>query len=265
MESIKIVDKTVIETGLLAVKKGGAVLKQGFGKVNKISFKGEIDLVTDIDHLSEETIVNFLKEKLPGYDILAEEGRDSNAGSAFRWILDPLDGTTNYAHGYPCFCVSLALECDKNIVWGAVYDPMREELFSAETGKGAFLNNRKIEVSTTKSLERSMLCTGFPYDVRKSSDDNLDLLGRFVKTAQAVRRDGSAALDLCYVAMGRFDGFWEMKLKSWDIAAGALIVQEAGGRATGFDGSLLDLKKGAVLASNLLIHDEMMNVILENR
>jgi len=224
-------------------------------------FKGEIDLVTEIDYLSENKIVGFLKEKLPDYDILAEEGGGCDSGSACRWILDPLDGTTNYAHGYPCFCVSLALEYDRKIVWGAVYDPIHEELFSAEAGKGAFLNNERIKVSSTARLDRAMLCTGFPYDVRESADDILNLLEGFLKTAQDIRRDGSAALDLCYVAMGRFDGFWEMKLKPWDVAAGALIVQEAGGSATGFDNALLDLKRGDVLASNLLIHDEMINVI----
>ncbi len=214
-----------------------------------------------MDRLSENIIVGFLKEKLPNYDILAEEGGSCDSGSAWRWILDPLDGTTNYAHGYPVFCVSLALEYDRKIVWGAVYDPMHEELFSAERNKGAFLNNERIKTSSTARLDKAMVCTGFPYDVRKSSDDILTFLVGFLKTAQAVRRDGSAALDLCYVAMGRFDGFWEMKLKPWDIAAGALIVQEAGGRATGFDGKQLNLKRGDVLASNFLIHDEMINVI----
>ncbi len=246
---------------MLAVKKGGDVLRQGFGRVENVTFKSETDLVTEIDYLSEDTIVGFLKEKLPDYDILAEEGGGCDSGSACRWILDPLDGTTNYAHGYPCFGVSLALEYDRKIVWGAVYDPIREELFSAEKGNGAFLNNGRINVSSTEMLDRAMLCTGFPYDVRESADDILKLLAGFLKTSQAVRRDGSAALDLCYVAMGRFDGFWEMKLKPWDIAAGALIVQEAGGSVTGFDGELLDLKRGDVLASNLLIHDEMINVI----
>jgi myo-inositol-1(or 4)-monophosphatase len=246
---------------MLAVKKGGDVLRQGFGRVENVTFKGDIDLVTEIDHLSEDKVVGFLKEKLPDYDILAEEGSGCDSGSACRWILDPLDGTTNYAHGYPCFGVSLALEYDRKIVWGAVYDPIREELFSAEKGNGAFLNNGRINVSSTEMLDRAMLCTGFPYDVRENVDDILKLLAGFLKTSQAVRRDGSAALDLCYVAMGRFDGFWEMKLKPWDIAAGALIVQEAGGSVTGFDGELLDLKRGDVLASNLLIHDEMINVI----
>ena len=223
---MKGIHKTVIETGLLAVKKGGDVLKQGFGKVNKISFKGEIDLVTEVDHLSEETVVGFLREKLPGFDILTEEGRGSHSGSACRWILDPLDGTTNYAHGYPCFCVSLALECDKEIIWGAVYDPIRDELFSAEKDKGAFLNHKRIEVSSINRLGRAMLCTGFPYDVWESKENNLDLFEKFVKSAQAIRRDGSAALDLCYVAMGRFDGFWEMKLKPWDIPQGLLLFRK---------------------------------------
>ena len=214
-----------------------------------------------MDRLSEEAIVGFLKEKLPDYDVLAEEGGSCDSGSAWRWIIDPLDGTTNYAHGYPVFCVSLALEFDKKIVWGAVYDPIHEELFSAERNKGAFLNNARIKTSSTARLDKAMVCTGFPYDVRESSNDILTFLAGFLKTAQAVRRDGSAALDLCYVAMGRFDGFWEMKLKPWDIAAGALIVQEAGGSATGFDGKQLNLKRGDVLASNFLIHNEMIDVI----
>lgn len=257
-------NKKIVETGLEAVKKGGEILKQGFGKSQKISFKGEIDLVTEIDRLAEKTVAGFLSKELPAYDLLAEEGSGRLSGAPYRWILDPLDGTTNYAHGYPCFCISLALECNGELVWGAVYDPIREELFTAEKGKGAFLNRRSIRVSPTDRLDRAMLCTGFPYDVRESNENNLNFLERFVKTAQAIRRDGSAALDLCYVAAGRFDGFWEMKLKPWDIAAGALIVSEAGGRATGFNNTKLDLDKGEVLASNSRIHDEMAGILMKN-
>lgn len=243
------------------VKEAGSVLKDRFGKVKNISYKGKIDLVTEVDHLIEEMMVNALQKAYPGTGILAEERAELNKNALSRWILDPLDGTTNFAHGYPCFCISLALEERGEIVWGIVFDPLLEECFTAQNGKGAFLNGTRIRVSETDRIDRAFLCTGFPYDVHDSAADNIDHFKKFVKSAQAVRRDGSAAIDLCYVAAGRFDGFWEMKLKPWDIAAGALIVKEAGGRVTGFNGQGLELTDGDVLSSNGILHDRMVDIL----
>ncbi len=241
------------------------MLRENFGRTHNISYKGKIDLVTDTDLYSEEVIVNFLNREFPGFGMLAEERNETKPGSLFRWILDPLDGTTNYAHGYPFFSVSLALEQEKTVVWGAVYDPVLDEMFTSELGRGASLNGYPVKVSLTDTLIRGLLCTGFPYDVHESTDNNLDHFENFVKVAQGIRRDGSAALDLCYVATGRLDGFWENKLKPWDIAAGSLMVSEAGGKVTGFDGQAFDINRGEVLASNLRIHDEMVKVLLLDR
>jgi len=224
-----------------------------------------VNLVTDIDRRSEEAIIGFLSAEFPEHGMLAEERPEIVGRSPYRWILDPLDGTTNYAHGYPCVCISLALEYQSEIVWGAVYDPLREELFTAEQHHGATLNERSIRVSATRSVGQALLCTGFPYDIDESADNNIQHFERFARVAQAIRRDGSAALDLCYVACGRFDGYWEMKLSPWDIAAGWLMVTEAGGRATAFAGPPLDLRSGEVLASNGLIHGEMKNVLARSR
>jgi len=246
-----------------AVKAGGALLKERFGDVRTVSFKGKLNLVTDADHCSEEAIVRFLSRELPDFGILTEERQEVAGASPYRWILDPLDGTTNYAHGYPFFCVSLALEQSGSVIWGAVYDPLRDELFSAGRHAGALLNGSPVTVSETRDLERAMLCTGFPYDVHDSPHNNIEYCIRFLKTAQAVRRDGAAALDLCYVAAGRFDGFWEMKLNPWDIAAGILIVAEAGGAVSKFDGAPPDIFRGDILASNGHLHRRMVQTLAE--
>ncbi len=237
------------------------MLKDYYGKEHRIEHKGKLDLVTDVDHRSEETLVEFLSNECPDYGILTEERAEIRSSSGCRWILDPLDGTTNYAHGYPFFSVSLALEQNGTIVWGGVYDPLRDELFSAQQTMGARLNEQPIAVSRAEGLGSALLCTGFPYDVHDSDDNNILNFQRFLKKARAVRRDGSAALDLCYVACGRFDGFWEMKLKPWDIAAGWLIVQQAGGRLSGFDGTASDPFRHDIVASNSSIHDSMLAVL----
>ncbi len=250
-----------MQAGQEALRRGGAVLRKHFGTPRNIQYKGKLDLVTDADRRAEDTVVGFLAREFPTFGILAEERSEIEASSGRRWILDPLDGTTNYAHGYPFFCVSLALEEQGRIVWGGVYDPMREELFTARCNHGARLNSRRIRVSTVTRLDRALLCTGFPYDVHESSDDNLRHFTAFIKTAQAIRRDGSAALDLCYVGAGRFDGFWEMKLKPWDIAAGLLIVIEAGGAVTDFSGAPPVLTGGKILASNSHIHSSMVDIL----
>jgi len=258
-------ERELIDIGLEAVRRGGAVLKGSYGRATGIAHKGKLDLVTDADRRAEEHIVSFLQRESPVSGSLAEERSEIAGRGADRWILDPLDGTTNFAHGYPFFCVSLALERAGQVMWGAVLDPLRDELFSACRGRGALCNGSAVRVSGTSRLDQAMLCTGFPYDVHDSAVDNLDNFARVIKQARAVRRDGAAALDLCYVAMGRFDGFWEMKLKPWDMAAGALIVAEAGGRASGFDGADLRLDAGAVLATNGLLHGSLCEILGRER
>lgn len=254
-------EKELITIGLEALRRGAAVVKSSCGRATGISHKGKLDLVTDADRRAEEAVVSFLQQATPQCGVLAEERNEITGNSTARWILDPLDGTTNFAHGYPFFCVSLAFEQSGRIEWGAVLDPLRDELFSACRGRGAHCNSAPVRVSDTAQLDQAMLCTGFPYDVHDSDADNLDHFARIIKKARAIRRDGAAALDLCYVAAGRFDGFWEMKLKPWDMAAGVLIVQEAGGRVSGFDGRDLCLESGTVLATNGRLHDALVDLL----
>jgi myo-inositol-1(or 4)-monophosphatase len=225
--------------------------------------KGAIDLVTEVDLECERVCRQVIAERFPDHDILAEEMSQpgERASSRYRWVFDPVDGTTNYAHGLPIFCSSLALEIDGRAEVGAVYDPSRRELFTAERGVGAFLNGAPLRVSSTETLLDSLLVTGFPYDVHKQTGDLLEMFGAFLGSARAVRRLGSAALDLCYVAAGRFEGFWEQHLNPWDVAAGALIAAEAGGRVTGMDGSPFDPAAAHLVASNGRIHDAMLAVI----
>ncbi len=242
-------------------REGGAILKKSYGKAQRIHFKGESNLVTDVDRESEDHILGRIRTTFPGHGILSEESPEVAAATPYRWIVDPLDGTTNYAHGYPCFCVSVAVEKGGGLVAGAVYDPLLDEAFTASAGGGAFLNGERIGVSGTGDLRRSLLATGFAYDVKTAKDNNLDLFRRFVLTAQAIRRDGSAALDLCYLACGRFDGFWELRLKAWDTAAGILILRESGGVATRLDGGAYDIHEPDIAASNGKIHGAMLDVI----
>jgi myo-inositol-1(or 4)-monophosphatase len=218
-----------------------------------------------MDHRAEAAVIEVLEKAFPEDGILTEESKGREGSGSYRWILDPLDGTTNYAHGYPFFCVSLALEKDGQIIWGIIYDPLREEMFTAEAGRGATVNGTALQVSATKNIQRSFICTGFPYDMQENAEDNLRNFSRFAKIAQAIRRDGSAALDLCYVAMGRFDGFWEMKLNPWDVAAGSLIVTEAGGRVSDFRGDQLSIFGQEILATNGCIHKDMVKVLSKQR
>lgn len=233
-----------------------------FGRDMRVDKKGTIDLVTEVDVAVEQMFRELMAERFPNHHVLAEEG---GGGASIPpgpcWVFDPIDGTTNYAHGLPIFCSSLALEVDGVAEVGAIYDPNRKELFTAERGAGAFLNGRPLRVSTTATLLDAMLVTGFPYDVHDRVEEIVGLFGRFVGEARAVRRLGSAAIDLCYVAAGRMDGFWERDLKPWDIAAGALIVSEAGGRVTMMDGTPFGSRGNQVLATNGLLHDAMLGVI----
>jgi myo-inositol-1(or 4)-monophosphatase len=241
-----------------AALAGGSVLKEFLGGVFRVSYKGALNLVTDADLASEKTLVGILKRRFPEASILAEETGEIGGRGASRFIIDPLDGTTNFAHGYPVFAVSIAYEEDGRLLAGCVYDPTREELFTAARGRGAFLNGRRLQVSSTGSLGEALLVTGFPYDLKEDLEKNLRLFRRFMVASRAIRRDGSAALDLCHLAAGRFDGFWEEKLGAWDTAAGVVILEEAGGRATDFEGASFHPSKPAIVASNGRIHGEML-------
>jgi len=251
----------LLDLAVRAVQESGWIQKEWLGKEKKVELKGEINLVTEVDKRCEERIIEIIKEVSPEHNILTEETPIPEGPSPYRWIIDPIDGTTNYAHGYPCFCTSVALEQEGKIIVGAIYDPMLDELFTARQGKGAFLNGERITVSTTERLTNALICTGFPYDLRESPVNNLDHFNHFIMEAQAVRRDGSAALDLCYVAMGRFDGFWELKLHPWDVAAGKLLVEEAGGTVTNFSGGPFAIYGQEILATNGRIHEEMVGVL----
>lgn len=241
-------------------REAGLLLKDRLDDRHDIDFKGEIDIVTEADRMSEALILSAIHCQYPGHDILAEESSATRNGSSFRWIIDPLDGTTNYAHGYPVFCVSIALEIEGEVRLGVIYNPMLEELFATEKGGGAYLNGRQLSVSGTDILSYGLLATGFPYDIRTSKDNNVNYFIGMAKKARAVRRAGSAALDLAYVAAGRFDGFWELKLKPWDTAAGCLMVEEAGGMVTDLFGQPFQLQSPHILASNARLHQGMMSV-----
>jgi myo-inositol-1(or 4)-monophosphatase len=255
----------LLNFAIQTARDAGGILSDKLGRVTQVR-KGDIDLVTEADLASERLIIDRIKSHYPRHAILAEESgitedlTDNPGSCEWKWIVDPLDGTTNFAHGYPCFCVSIALERNGRVEIGVVYDPTRDEIFAAQRGEGATLNGRRIRVSEVEELNSAMLCTGFPYDVRERPHFALDF-SNFTMRAQAVRRDGSAALDLAYVACGRFDGFWEDGLNPWDVAAGVLLIEEAGGRITDFAGGRLDLYTPKVLVSNGLIHEEMMRVL----
>jgi myo-inositol-1(or 4)-monophosphatase len=244
-------------------RAAGHLLLEKYGRITAVTKKGDYNLVTEADLASEALIIERIKSHYPRHMILAEESGDTvvvGGDAKWKWIIDPLDGTTNFAHGYPCFCVTIALEHDGELVVGVTYDPTRNELFTAEKGQGASLNFKPIHVSSTEKLSESLLVTGFPYDF-KDRHDFARHLTDFLLGARGVRRDGSAAIDMAYVACGRFDGFWEEGLNPWDVAAGVLMISEAGGRVTGYDGSPLSIYKPPICASNGLIHGEMLAVL----
>lgn len=243
-------------------KESGRIQMDNFGKVHQVEYKGVTNIVTEVDKKCEELIIDRIKKEFPTHSILAEESGKSGISSEYRWIIDPLDGTVNYAHGYPLFATSIALEYKKEIIAAAVFEPNRSELFSAEKGGGAFLNNGRIKVSKTSELQKALLDTGFAYNVSEGEVcNNVVHFASFLTSARAIRRDGAAAADLCYVACGRFDGFWELFLKPWDMAAGKLIILEAGGKVSSFDGSPFDLYGTEILASNGAIHSQMIEVL----
>jgi myo-inositol-1(or 4)-monophosphatase len=249
------------ELAIEIAREAGTFLKERLYSVHTIDFKGEIDLVTEVDRISEEMITSRIQKRFPDHDIVAEECTNIMRDSEYTWIIDPLDGTTNYAHGYPVFCVSIALQRVNEIILGVIYNPMLDELFVAERGEGAFLQGVEIHVSATPSLSDSLVATGFPYDVRERSRDVLACFNEVIPKARAVRRPGSAALDLAYVAAGRFDGFWELRLKPWDTAAGWLLVEEAGGMVTDMNGDTYYLESPSIVASNGRIHRGLMEVL----
>lgn len=253
----------ILATVEVIIRQAGTVLIEGYGNVRHLQQKGVIDLVTEFDKRSEEIIVSAIQKEFPGHAILAEESGHNHAISEYQWVIDPLDGTTNFAHGIPVSSVSIALLKNNSPVVGVVYDPFRNEMFSAESGHGATLNHQPIHVSSQADLGHAVISTGFPYDLRTNPRNNLAQFVQFQLRTQAVRHLGSAALDCSWTAMGRLDGYWEFGTKPWDVGAGALIVSEAGGRVTSVDGDDNFLSNETILVSNNLLHQQMLRVLAE--
>lgn len=250
-------------TAVEAAKLAGSFLRESVGNVKSVEQKlgQQRNLVSEIDKGSEAMIVRMIRERHPGHDVLAEESGAHGTTSDYRWIIDPLDGTTNFLHGVPIFSVTIAVEYKGSIVAGVTYDPNRNELFAAEKGSGAFLNGIRHHVTGASTLIESLLVTGFPYDLAERNDGILDHFSNFALAAQGIRRLGSAALDLAYVACGRFDGFWEVSLNPWDIAAGVLLVEEAGGKVTDLSGAPLSIYQKQIVATNGKIHDACLEIL----
>ncbi len=253
------------EVGTLAALAAGDLLKRRFRTVVDVRHKGVVNLVTEVDLAVEELVVSVLHREFPDHAILAEENHAEAARAPLTWIIDPLDGTTNFAHGFPLFAVSIGLEVEGELEFGVVYNPILQELFTARRGCGARLNGEGIHVSGVSDLDDSLLATGFPYDIRTSKENNLEYFAEFALRSRAVRRGGSAAMDLCYVAAGVFEGFWEIKLHPWDCAAGYLVVREAGGRVTNFRGEQGSIYEPECVATNGLIHDMMLTILRQAR
>jgi myo-inositol-1(or 4)-monophosphatase len=258
-----------LSTAVALAHRAGRIIRENFGKSRQVSFKGEVNPVTETDRAAERAILEGLQDAFPTHTILGEE---SGFGEALQesdremphWVVDPLDGTNNFAHAFPHICVSLGLLVNGEVIVGVIYDPLRDETFTATRGGGAYLDGVPLKVSETAKLAGAFLATGFPYDRRVAPNNNTSMLDFFLRRSQGVRRAGSAALDLAYVASGRFDGFWEPKLSPWDVAAGLLIVEEAGGQTSDFEGGTARLLTGEeVVANNGLIHDEMLTVLRE--
>ena len=254
---------TILQIVEVLVRQAGAVLIEGYGNVRHVQQKGVIDLVTEYDKRSEEIILATIQKEFPDHAILAEESGHYGGSSEYQWVIDPLDGTTNFAHGIPFFSISIALLKNNSPVAGVVYDPLRDELFSAELGAGAFLNQRPLRVSSRTDLGQAVISTGFPYDVRTNPRNNFAQFVQFQLRTQAVRHLGSAALDCTWTAMGRLDGYWEFRVKPWDVGAGALIVREAGGRVTSVGGDERFLAGDSIVVSNGLLHEQMLQVLTE--
>ncbi|HUO58629.1 MAG TPA: inositol monophosphatase family protein [bacterium] len=255
-----------LKTAVEAAKAAGKIHRAYYGHVHNIRFKSrnKLNLVTEVDTLCEKVVLRLLRRRFPNHGFWGEESGRSPNTSSLTWLVDPLDGTTNYAHGYPFFCCSVALIQDRKPILGVIYDALRDECFTAKKGRGAFLNGKRLHVSQTRSLAESLVCTGFAYAVRETHY-NLDNFRQFVLKAQGVRRDGSAAMNLAYVAAGRFDGFWERGIQAWDMAAGVLMVTEAGGKLTDISGKPFDLMAENALASNGQIHGQIFRILKNGR
>ncbi len=253
----------MLNIAIEAAKEAGKFLKYSVGRVKNIEVKQgeERNLVSEIDKGSEAKIIGMIKRHYPHHAILAEESGASDTSSDYKWVIDPLDGTTNFLHGLPIFSVTIGIEYKGEIVAGVVYDPNLDELFTAEKGSGAYLNGKRMKVTSSSALIDSLLVTGFPYDIAQNPDNAIGHFVNFLAEARGLRRLGSAAIDLSYVAAGRFDGFWEVNLNPWDMAAGILFVREAGGRVTDFNGQETSIYKKQVLASNGTIHDAMLRIL----
>ena len=240
----------------------GEILRASYGQRLQVDHKGVIDLVTDADHRSEAYLLGEIRSRFPGHKIFAEESGETAGADGQVWYIDPLDGTVNYAHGLPIFSVSIAFAVAGKMQFGVVYDPMRDECFSGQSGQGAWLNGQPLHVADTQILDHALLVTGFPYDIRTNPANNLDHYARFALRSQGVRRLGSAALDLCYVAAGRFDGYWELRMNAWDIAAGGLIAEQAGARVTNLVGKADYIAPPqSILAANPQLHQQMLAVL----
>jgi myo-inositol-1(or 4)-monophosphatase len=250
-----------LDTAIDSVRRAGQLQREAFGGNFRVDKKGTIDLVTEVDVAAEKMIRALIAERHPSHAVLGEEMGGPTTPASRIWMCDPIDGTTNFAHGLPIFCCSIALEVDGELEVAAVYDPMRDELFTATRGGGAFLNGVQLSVSHTATLIDALLVTGFPYTMQQRLEEMVALFAQFLSESRAVRRLGSAALDLCYVAAGRFDGFWEQGLNAWDIAAGVLLVREAGGRVTDLVGGTFDVREGRILATNGALHADMARLI----
>jgi myo-inositol-1(or 4)-monophosphatase len=248
-----------LEVARKAAKESGRIQVQGLSEKLQVDHKGRYDLVTDVDRKCEEVVTGILEQAFPTIGILAEESTHKDTGSGETWIIDPLDGTTNYASGYPAFCTNIALQRDGEIVLGVVYEPLRDELFEAVRKKGARRNGDPVRVSNTEDLSQALLATGFPYDRCEQPQTNLDRFCALTMRTRGVRRGGSASLDLCYTACGRLDGYWEIRLQPWDVCAGALIVSEAGGRISNLAGGDYDWTGKETLASNRRLHDALVD------
>lgn len=252
----------MLEKVIYIAREAGEVLRSGFGKNFAVEYKTNVaNLVTEFDKKSEKTIIDFIKKEFPTHSVLAEESGSHAASGEYLWVIDPLDGTTNFAHGLPIFSVSIGVQKNGEMIYGVVYDVMRDAMYSAEKGSGAFCNNRKLSVSTNDDLHKSVLVTGFPYNVHENPDFAYERFTAFLRVARAVRRLGSAAIDMCYVAEGVFDGFWEVSLHSWDMAAGKVIIEESGGLVTDFAGKPMSIFDKRILASNGKVHESMINVL----
>jgi myo-inositol-1(or 4)-monophosphatase len=253
---------SVLNAAVQAARAAGRIQKKHYGSVLRVRYKSKdkLNLVTEVDELCEKAVFSILRKSFPSHDMWGEESGRQSGGSPFAWVVDPLDGTTNYAHAYPFFCCSIALLRNGQPLAGVIYDPLRDECFTAEKGRGARLNGRLLKASSVSTLAESLLCTGFAYAVRETRY-NLDNFKRFVLNSQGVRRDGSAALNLAYVAAGRFEGFWERGIQAWDMAAGVLLAREAGAKVTDITGKTYDLLAENVLAANQKIHPQMLRVL----